>query len=177
MHRRLRREDPAYLAAMREAKAMFDAEMAKSAMKGRGRPKAVVVAAAPVADDDAIDIVDEPHDEVAAHVDAHEESDESESDDAGDEGEDGDDAEGAGSSRKATVGAVKRGGSTSSTQKAKPAAKSVTGAKSAAKGPTKPAAKSASKAVSKALTKPAAKAATKAGAKAPAKPAGAPKKR
>lgn len=62
MHRRLRREDPAYLAAMREAKAMFEAEMAKSAMKGRGRPKAAVAAAAaaaPVVDDDAIDLGDD----------------------------------------------------------------------------------------------------------------------
>lgn len=62
MHRRLRREDPAYLQAMKEAKAMFEAEMAKSAMKGRGRPKTVVVTPAapvPLADDDVIDLVDE----------------------------------------------------------------------------------------------------------------------
>ena len=43
--RRQRREDPAYLTAMREAKELFDAEMAKNSMKGRGRPKTVVVAA------------------------------------------------------------------------------------------------------------------------------------
>jgi hypothetical protein len=42
--RRQRREDPAYLTAMREAKELFDAEMAKNSMKGRGRPKTVVVA-------------------------------------------------------------------------------------------------------------------------------------
>jgi hypothetical protein len=46
--RRQRREDPAYLTAMREAKELFDAEMAKNSMKGRGRPK-TVVAAAPAA--------------------------------------------------------------------------------------------------------------------------------
>lgn len=40
--RRQRREDPAYLTAMREAKELFDAEMAKNSMKGRGRPKTVV---------------------------------------------------------------------------------------------------------------------------------------
>ena len=43
--RRQRREDPAYITAMREAKELFDAEMAKNSMKGRGRPKTVVVAA------------------------------------------------------------------------------------------------------------------------------------
>lgn len=43
--RRQRREDPAYLTAMREAKELFDAEMAKNSMKGRGRPKTVIVAA------------------------------------------------------------------------------------------------------------------------------------
>ena len=38
MKRRTTRDDPAYLQAMREAKELFDAQMAKSAMKGRGRP-------------------------------------------------------------------------------------------------------------------------------------------
>ena len=38
--RRQRREDPAYLTAMREAKELFDAEMAKSAMRSRGRSAA-----------------------------------------------------------------------------------------------------------------------------------------
>ena len=52
--RRQRREDPAYLTAMREAKELFDAEMAKNSMKGRGRPK-TVVAAAPVAAEVEID--------------------------------------------------------------------------------------------------------------------------
>jgi hypothetical protein len=42
--RRQRREDPAYLTAMREAKELFDAEMAKNSMKGRGRPKTIVTA-------------------------------------------------------------------------------------------------------------------------------------
>lgn len=51
MTRRIRREDPAYLAAMREAKVLFEAEMAKSAMKGRGRPAKAAVVAEPVADD------------------------------------------------------------------------------------------------------------------------------
>lgn len=46
MTRRIVRTDPAYEAAMREAKVLFDAAMAASAMKGRGRPAA---AAAPVA--------------------------------------------------------------------------------------------------------------------------------
>jgi hypothetical protein len=40
MTRSIRREDPAYLAAMREAKELFDAEMAKSAMRSRGRSAA-----------------------------------------------------------------------------------------------------------------------------------------
>jgi hypothetical protein len=47
MARSIRREDPAYLAAMREAKELFDAEMAKSAMKSRGRT-ANAAAKAPV---------------------------------------------------------------------------------------------------------------------------------
>ncbi len=45
MTRRIRREDPAYLLAMKEAKVLFEAEMAKSSMKGRGRPKASAVKA------------------------------------------------------------------------------------------------------------------------------------
>jgi ribonuclease E len=51
MTRRIRREDPAYLAAMREAKVLFEAEMAKSAMKGRGRPAKTATVAEPIADD------------------------------------------------------------------------------------------------------------------------------
>ena len=47
--RRVRREDPAYLAAMREAKVLFDAEMAKNSTKGRGRPSAAAKAAAEAA--------------------------------------------------------------------------------------------------------------------------------
>ena len=54
MTRRIRREDPAYLAAMREAKVLFEAEMAKSSMKGRGRPKASAAAAK----DDVVDDVE-----------------------------------------------------------------------------------------------------------------------
>lgn len=48
MTRRINRNDPAYEQAMREAKALFDAAMQKSAMKGRGRPAAAAAAAAPV---------------------------------------------------------------------------------------------------------------------------------
>lgn len=53
MTRSIRREDPAYLAAMREAKELFDAEMAKSAMRSRGRSAArpVVTTQEPVDDD------------------------------------------------------------------------------------------------------------------------------
>ena len=64
--RRQRREDPAYLTAMREAKELFDAEMAKNSMKGRGRPK-TVVAAAPAAaaeveiDHEVADEIDDLH--------------------------------------------------------------------------------------------------------------------
>lgn len=59
--RRTRREDPAYLTAMREAKVLFDAEMAKNSMKGRGRPSAAAKAAqAAVAEGD-----DELHDDDA----------------------------------------------------------------------------------------------------------------
>ena len=61
--RRQRREDPAYLTAMREAKELFDAEMAKNSMKGRGRPK-TVVAAAPAAAAE-IEIDHEVGDEIA----------------------------------------------------------------------------------------------------------------
>ena len=61
--RRQRREDPAYLTAMREAKELFDAEMAKNSMKGRGRPK-TVVAAAPAATAE-IEIDHEVGDEIA----------------------------------------------------------------------------------------------------------------
>jgi len=61
--RRQRREDPAYLTAMREAKELFDAEMAKNSMKGRGRPKTVVVAAPAAATE--IEIDHEATDEIA----------------------------------------------------------------------------------------------------------------
>lgn len=57
MTRRKRREDPVYNTAMREAKELFDAEMAKSAMKGRGRPKNPVKPKE--ADEDGIEIVAE----------------------------------------------------------------------------------------------------------------------
>jgi len=56
--RRTRREDPAYLTAMREAKVLFDNEMAKNSTKGRGRPSAAskiaaeAAAAAKAASDD-----------------------------------------------------------------------------------------------------------------------------
>lgn len=52
MTRRKRREDPAYLTAMREAKEQFDAEMARNSMKGRGRPAAKVAKTATPAEDD-----------------------------------------------------------------------------------------------------------------------------
>ena len=59
--RRTRREDPAYLQAMREAKVLFDAEMAKNSMKGRGRPSAAAKAAqAAVAADDELHDDDAP---------------------------------------------------------------------------------------------------------------------
>ena len=59
--RRVRREDPAYLAAMREAKVLFDAEMAKNSTKGRGRPSAAskAAAAAAAADKEAAAVDDE----------------------------------------------------------------------------------------------------------------------
>jgi hypothetical protein len=51
----IRRSDPEYQQAMREAKELFDAAMAKSSTKGRvGRPK-VAPAAAPVAAPDDAD--------------------------------------------------------------------------------------------------------------------------
>lgn len=50
MTRRIRRDDPEYNAAMREAKAAFDAAMAKGAMKGRGRPAAKPPAAPALTD-------------------------------------------------------------------------------------------------------------------------------
>jgi hypothetical protein len=46
MTRRITRNDPGYEQAMREAKALFDAAMQKSAMKGRGRSAAVPAPAA-----------------------------------------------------------------------------------------------------------------------------------
>lgn len=70
--RRQRREDPAYLTAMREAKELFDAEMAKNSMKGRGRPKTVVAAPAAVVAEVEIDheVVDEIADLSADGTDA-----------------------------------------------------------------------------------------------------------
>jgi hypothetical protein len=52
MKYRKRNEDPAYLQAMREAKELFDAEMAKAAMKRKGRPPKAKVAAVEVEDDE-----------------------------------------------------------------------------------------------------------------------------
>ena len=49
--RRIRREDPAYLTAMREAKVLFEREIAKSSMKGRGRPSAASKVAKPAVED------------------------------------------------------------------------------------------------------------------------------
>lgn len=50
MTRRIRRDDPAYEAAMAEAKAQFDVAMARGVMRGRNRPSQPVTpdAAAPV---------------------------------------------------------------------------------------------------------------------------------
>ncbi|MDB4880241.1 MAG: hypothetical protein JWL60_1687 [Gemmatimonadetes bacterium] len=146
MHRRLRREDPAYLAAMREAKAMFEAEMAKSAMKGRGRPKTVVVpaAAAPVADEDVLDLVDEAPEgatgEFKIDVDEPEEGDE------GDEHEEAEEAPAARSpGRKASKSASTKPAPAKTAKKgaapargarakaAKPAAKDAKAKKPAAK--------------------------------------------
>jgi hypothetical protein len=60
MARNIRREDPAYLAAMREAKELFDAEMAKSAMKSRGRSAGTAAAAKAAAAAAAAAAVTEP---------------------------------------------------------------------------------------------------------------------
>ena len=46
MTRNIRRDDPAYAAAMREAKAQFDDAMARSVMRQRGRPSKPVEAPA-----------------------------------------------------------------------------------------------------------------------------------
>ena len=46
MTRNIRRDDPAYAAAMREAKAQFDDAMARSVMRQRGRPSKPVAAPA-----------------------------------------------------------------------------------------------------------------------------------
>ncbi len=55
----IRRSDPEYQNAMREAKELFDAAMAKSSTKGRvGRPKATPVAPVVVTSDDAEEVVD-----------------------------------------------------------------------------------------------------------------------
>jgi hypothetical protein len=59
MNRRRRNEDPAYLQAMREAKELFDAEMAKAAMKRKGRPPKVAKTAPVVEDDDIDDVLDD----------------------------------------------------------------------------------------------------------------------
>jgi len=61
MTRSIRREDPAYLAAMREAKELFDAEMAKSAMRSRGRSAARPVVNTQEVHEDEID-ADVPED-------------------------------------------------------------------------------------------------------------------
>jgi hypothetical protein len=55
--------DAGYAAAMREAKAQFEAAMAKGAMKGRGRPAAQKPASAPV-----VDVVDVADDDILAEI-------------------------------------------------------------------------------------------------------------
>jgi hypothetical protein len=52
MTRNIRRDDPAYDAAMREAKAQFDDAMARSVMRQRGRPSKPVEAPAAEAPED-----------------------------------------------------------------------------------------------------------------------------
>ena len=55
----IRRSDPEYQQAMREAKELFDAAMAKSSTKGRvGRPKATPAPAAPTEADDVDDLAE-----------------------------------------------------------------------------------------------------------------------
>ena len=151
MTRRLRREDPAYLAAMREAKAMFDAEMAKSAMKGRGRPKAnaTPAVAAPVAhDDDVIDLVEDHADE---HAEEHEEHGEEA------EGHDEEGEEEVVVARPAAKGPAKPAAKAAKVAKKAPPAKSAKPAKVAKAA--KPAAKAtkAKHAPAKGSGKPAAK--------------------
>ena len=52
----IRRSDPEYQQAMREAKELFDAAMAKSSTKGRvGRPKAAAAAPAAPTEADEVD--------------------------------------------------------------------------------------------------------------------------
>lgn len=59
MNYRIGRKDPEYEQAMREAKILFEAAIAKSAVKGRGRPaNAPVPAAAAVVEPDG-DVADE----------------------------------------------------------------------------------------------------------------------
>ena len=60
MTRKRRNEDPAYLQAMREAKELFDAEMARSAMKRKGRPPKAKVAVALDDEDDLDHVIEEP---------------------------------------------------------------------------------------------------------------------
>jgi hypothetical protein len=64
MIRRKRNEDPAYLQAMREAKELFDAEMARAAMKRKGRPPKVVAKVASVDEEDDTDHEHEHEEEV-----------------------------------------------------------------------------------------------------------------
>lgn len=58
----IRRSDPEYQNAMREAKELFDAAMARSSTKGRvGRPKATPVipaASAPIAADEIVELAE-----------------------------------------------------------------------------------------------------------------------
>ena len=71
MSRRIQREDPAYLQAMREAKELFDAAIAKNSMKGRGRPAKVAVAKPAETIDDEVDVsdvIDEAMGETGEHA-------------------------------------------------------------------------------------------------------------
>ena len=65
---RINRGDPAYETAMREAKALFDAAMAKSAMKGRGRPAAAKSTAVEEALAEDVGVPGDVPDDIAAEI-------------------------------------------------------------------------------------------------------------
>lgn len=96
----IRRSDPEYQQAMREAKELFDAAMAKSSTKGRvGRPKVAPAAApvaAPAADDaDELAEISELEEIVEVEAAALEGAAEEELGDAPEPADDAEDPEGA----------------------------------------------------------------------------------